>query len=242
MRAVVLAAGRGTRMGALTENTPKPMILVNGKPIVEHVMRRMMAGGVTDFVLVTKYLAHKVEEYFGDGRTFGTRIEYVQQTDKYGTGAALLAAKELACGEPVMMAFADVLVETETYAKAIRIFNETGGAGIITLNWVEDPYKGGAVMVDSSGLISDIIEKPPKGQIPSNWNSAGIFVFQNVIFDYLGRLAPSARGEYELPDAVNVMIADGLEVYPSYLEGQWLDVGTVEAVAAAEEMLAREGD
>ena len=242
MRAVVLAAGRGTRMGSLTQNTPKPMILINGKPIIEHVMRRMMAGGVTDFVMVTKYLAHKIEEYFGDGHAFGTRIEYVQQTDKYGTGAALLAAKDLARGAPVMMAFADVLVETKTYAKAIRIFDDTGGAGLITLNWVDDPYKGGAVMVASNGLITDIIEKPPKGQVPSNWNSAGIFVFQNIIFDYLERLSPSARGEYELPDAVNSMISDGLQVYPSYLEGQWLDVGTVQAVAVAEKMLAGEGD
>lgn len=229
-------------MGALTADTPKPMILVNGKPVLEHVIRRMMAGGVTDFVLVTKDLAEKIMDYFGDGSALGTRIEYVDQIDMYGTGAALLSAKELSRGEPVMMTFADVLVGTEVYAKAIHIFNETGGAGVITLNWVADPCNGGAVIVDGEGRITDIIEKPPKGQVPSNWNSAGIFAFQSGIFDYLERLVPSPRGEYELPDAMNSMIADGLRLYPSYMEGDWLDVGTVEAVAVAEKMLAREDE
>jgi len=240
MRAVILAAGKGTRMGALTKDTPKPMILVNGKPTVEHVIRRMIAGGVTDFVLVTKYLAERIMDYFGDGSALGTRIEYVEQIDKYGTGAALLSAKELARGEPVMMTFADVIVSTRTYAQAIRIFHEKGGAGVITLNWVEDPCTGAAVIVDGEGRITKVIEKPPKGQAPSNWNSAGIFAFDSLVFDYLERLAPSPRGEYELPDAMNSMIADGLALYPSYLEGDWLDVGTVEAIAVAEKMLARE--
>lgn len=238
MRAVILAAGKGTRMGALTQHTPKPMIHVNGKPVLEHTIRRMMAAGVTDFVLVTKYLAEQIEDYFGDGREFGTRIEYVEQSDKYGTGAALESARDLARGEPVMMTFADVITSVRTYKQAIDIFAEKGGAGVITLNWVEDPCTGGAVIVDAGGRITEVIEKPPKGQIPSNWNSAGIFVFDYVVFDYLGRLSPSARGEYELPDAMNAMLNDGLALYPSYLEGDWLDVGTVEALAVAEKMLA----
>ena len=240
MRAVILAAGKGTRMGALTKDTPKPMLLVNGKPVVEHIMRRMMAGGVTDFVLVTKYLAERIVDYFGDGSALGTRIEYVEQISNYGTGAALLSAKELSRGEPVMMTYADILTSTRTYANAIRVFREKGGNGVITLNWVADPCHGGAVIVGDDGRVMAVIEKPPEGQVPSNWNSAGIFAFDSLIFDYLERLAPSPRGEYELPDAMNSMIADGLALYPSYLEGDWLDVGTVEAIGVAEKMLARE--
>lgn len=226
-------------MGALTEDTPKPMIPVLGKPVVEHVMRRMIAAGVTDFVLVTKYLAEKVVDYFGDGSAFGTRIEYVGQHDRYGTGAALLCARELACGEPVMMTFADVIASTRTYAEAIRIFREKGGEGVITLNWVADPCNGGAVIVDGDGRVTKIIEKPPKGEVPSNWNSSGVFVFDPAVFDYLERLTPSSRGEYDLADAMTTMLADGLVLHPSYLEGDWLDVGSIEAVRAAENMLSR---
>jgi len=240
VRAVILAAGKGTRMGALTRDIPKPMIRVLGKPVVEHIMRRMMAAGVTDFVLVTRYLADKIAGYFGDGGRLGARIEYVDQIDKYGTGAALLCAKELARGEPVMMTYADVITSSPTYAQAIRIFRKKGGAGVVTLNWVDDPCTGGAVLVDGDGRITRFIEKPPAGEVPSNWNCSGIFVFAPVIFGYLERLRPSWRGEYELADAMNAMIADGLALHPSYLKGDWLDVGSAAALEVAENMLRPE--
>lgn len=238
MKAVILAAGKGTRMGALTRDIPKPMITVLGKPVVEHVMRRMMAAGVTDFVLVTKYLADVIADYFGDGSRLGASVEYVDQIDKYGTGAALLSAKELVGGEPSMMTFADVITSTATYAQAIRIFRERGGAGVVTVNRVDDPCTGAAVVIGGDGRIDSVIEKPPKGRSPSNWNSSGIFVFSPAIFGYLEGLKPSWRGEYELADAVNAMVADGLSLYPSYLEGDWLDVGTVESIGVAERMLS----
>jgi NDP-sugar pyrophosphorylase family protein len=239
VKAVILAAGKGTRMGSLTRDIPKPMIPVLGKPIVEHVMRRMMAAGVTDFVLVTRYLSEKISDYFGDGSRFGARVEYVDQIDKYGTGAALLSAKELVGGEPVMLTFADVITSAGTYAQAIREFSEKGGVGVVTVNRVDDPCTGAAVLIGADGRIERIIEKPPRGKSPSNWNASGIFVFSPAIFDYLERLEPSWRDEYELADAQNLMIADGLPLYPSYLEGDWLDVGSVEALKLVESMLGQ---
>ena len=238
MKAVILAAGKGTRMGSLTRDVPKPMIPVLGKPVVEHVMCRMMAAGVTDFVLVTKYLADQIKDYFGDGGSLGARIDYVEQIDSYGTGAALLSANELARGEAFVMTFADVIASTKSYAEAISVFHQKGGAGVVTVNYVDDPHTGASVALDANGRIEQIIEKPPKGQSTSNWNSSGIFVFSPIIFTYLHRLTPSWRNEYELADAMNAMIDDGLDIYPSYLEGDWLDVGSAEALAAAEKMLS----
>lgn len=237
LKAVILAAGKGTRMGALTEDTPKAMIRVAGKPVLEHIIRRMVAAGVSDFVLVTRHLAEQIEAYFGNGSLLGARIGYVEQTEGYGTGAALLSAKALADDQPLMLTFADVIVSTQTYASVIDAFSDTCGAGIAALNWVDDPCSGAAVVVDEAGRIERIVEKPPKGGCVSNWNSAGVFVFDPLIFGYLEALSPSWRGEYELADALNAMIADGLAVYPSYLKGDWLDVGTVEALAVAEKML-----
>lgn len=225
-------------MGSLTEDTPKAMIQVAGKPVLEHIMKRMMVAGVSDFVLVTKYLAERIEAYFGDGSQLGARIDYVEQVEGYGTGAALLSAKALADNGPLMITFADVIVSTDTYAKGIELFNETRGAGVVTLNWVDDPCSGAAVVVDDAGRIERIVEKPPKGGCVSNWNSAGVFVFDPLVFGYLEGLSPSWRGEYELADALNAMVGDGLAVYPSYVKGDWLDVGTVEALAVAEKMLS----
>lgn len=239
MKAVVLAAGRGTRMGELTRHLPKPMISVLGRPVLEHVLRRMVAAGLTDFILVVKHLAHAIKDYFGDGSRLGASISYVDQMDRYGTGAAYLSARALVGDNPSMLTFADVITSTATYSEAIRVFAESDGAGVVTVNRVDDPHTGAAVVIGNDGRIERVIEKPPKGKSPSNWNSSGIFIFAPVVFDYLEKLTPSWRNEYELADAQNLMIADGLAFYPSYLlEGDWLDVGSPAAVAVAEKLLA----
>lgn len=224
-------------MGAVTREIPKPMIEVRGKPVLEHIMLRMMAAGVSDFAIVTRYLGKKIRDYFGDGGRLGARISYVEQMENYGTGAGLLSAKSLAADAPLMMTFADVIVSSSTYARAMDVYADRRGAGVVTLNWVDDPHTGAAVVVRDDETIERIVEKPPKGGRVSSWNSSGVFVFDPVIFDYLERLTPSWRGEYELADAMNAMIEDGMALYPSYLEGDWLDVGSVEAIQKAASIL-----
>ena len=237
MKAVILAAGKGTRLGELTKNIPKPMVQVAGKPVVEHVMRAIQTAGIDDFILVTKYLSEKIEEYFGDGSQFGMRVQYVKQGGRYGTGAALFEARELVGNSPLMMTFADVVVSTQNYKGAFDVFLDWRGAGVITLNEVPDPCTGADVKLDAEGRISRIIEKPPPGTAQTYLNSSGLFVFHPIVFDYLERLEPSARGEYELPDAMNAMASDGLMIYPYYLQGFWRDVGTIADIAAAEELM-----
>ncbi|OFX13966.1 MAG: hypothetical protein A2Z18_05750 [Armatimonadetes bacterium RBG_16_58_9] len=240
MKAVILAAGKGTRMGDLTRNTPKPLIEIAGKPMIEHVIGYIVESGVSEFVLTTRYLSDKVRGCLGDGARLGARIQYVEQSGRYGTGAALLEARDIVGYDPVMMTFADIMTPAANYAGALATFREKGGVAVTTLNWVDDPSRGGAVEIDEDGRVCGIVEKPPKGQAPSNWNSAGIFVFEPIIFQYLEAIKPSPRGEYELPDAMNAMIDDGLAIYPYYLKGAWIDVGRPEDIHRAEEMLRRE--
>jgi len=263
VRAVILAAGKGTRLGELTRTTPKPMIRIAGIPAVEHVMRGIQAAGIDDFILVTKHLAEQIEDYFGDGSQFGMRVQYVTQGDRYGTGAALLCARHLAQDAPVMMTFADVLMSACNYKGALDVFRgkwkvESGkskaasgsglsalrsplsASGVITLNTVPDPCTGADVQLDEEGRVARIVEKPPPGSAPFYDNSSGLFVFDPIVFDYLERLTPSNRGEYEIPDAINNMVEDGLAVYPYHLRGFWRDIGTIEDIAAAEAALTQE--
>ena len=240
MKAVILAAGKGTRMQALTKDTPKPLIELAVKPMIEHVIGHLAVSGVTRFTLIIRYLGEKVRECLGDGSRLGVSIDYVLQSERYGTGAALLEARDNVGYEPVIMTYADILTSRENYAGVLETFREKGGVGAAALNWVEDPFQGGAVNVSEDGRICRIIEKPPRGQVPSHWNSAGILVFEPIVFQYLESLKPSPRGEYELPDAINAMIDDGLAIYPYYLRGRWIDVGRPEDIPAAEEMLAQE--
>ena len=227
-------------MGDLTKDIPKPLIQVADKPVVEHIINRLAKAGINEFVLITRYLAEKVTDCLGDGSRLGVHLKYVQQEDKYGTGAALLTAKSLSQNQPILMTYGDIVTPALNYKNALTTFEETKGTGVITLNWVDDPWAGGAVHLDESGKVLKIVEKPPKGEVASNWNSAGIFVFEPVIFDYLEKLTPSPRGEYELTDALNQMISDNLSIYPYYLQGGWKDVGTPEDIAVAEEILKQD--
>lgn len=227
-------------MGALTRDVPKPMIEVAGRPVIEHIIQRIARAGISEFVIVTRYLAEMIQQRLGDGSVLGVKIDYVRQSDRYGTGAALEEARSYAAAGPLMMVYGDIITPAANYLGAFRVFREFSPSSVMTLNWMDDPWAGGAVHVDGSGLVSAVVEKPPKGQVASHWNSAGIFVFEPVIFDYLARLRPSARGEYELPDALNAMIRDGLQIRPYYLQGEWRDVGTPDDIAAAERILRQE--
>lgn len=241
MKAVILAAGRGTRLGDLTRDIPKPMIRVAGKPVVEHIIGFIKNAGINEFVLVTRYLSEKIEEYFGDGSRFGVNIRYIRQPDgKYGTGAALLAAKDLVQSEPLMMTYGDIIMSCTNYSGILDVYAKHNGTGAITVNWVGDPCTGADVKLDDDGKVIEIIEKPAPGTASRYLNSSGLFIYQPIIFDYLEKLAPSARGEYELSDAMSNMAEDGLAIYSYHLQNAWRDVGRPEDIPAAEEILRAE--
>ncbi|MCE5197358.1 MAG: nucleotidyltransferase family protein [Armatimonadota bacterium] len=238
MKTVILAAGKGTRLGDLTKHTPKPMLVVAGRPVLEHIILHIRQCGITDFALVTRYLSEKIEEHFKDGSPLDIKVSYIPQPEAYGTGAALLAARSFVNDDSVMMTFGDVVTSPDAYAGVLDIFNNTQCDGAIALNWVEDPWKGAAVMTDPEGtVVQQIREKPKQGEVVSHWMNAGIFAFKPVVFDYLEKLKPSVRGEYEFPDAINAMINDGLTVRPYFMKGPWQDVGTVEDLQKAEKLL-----
>lgn len=235
MKCVILAAGKGTRLGVLTQTTPKPMLLLAGEPVMQHIIKRVAKHGCNDFILVVRYLAESIQGHFGDGKQLGLNIEYAFQPNVHGTGAALQAAKELVAGSPFVMTFGDILTSDDLYMKLIERINQGDCQAVTALKWVEDPYKGAAVLINENDIVHQIIEKPKQGEIPSHWMNAGIFAFQPTIFEYLRKLVPSARGEYELPDAINMMINDGLLVASVQMgEAPWLDIGTPEDLATAE--------
>ncbi len=241
MKAVILAAGRGTRMRHLTENQPKPMIDVGKQSILESILLAIRDAGVRDFVVVTGYFANLIEDHFGDGAAFGMRIEYVRQAVQDGTGSALHLVRDAVGDEDFFMSFGDIMTSLDNYPRMIRGFEETPGDMALSLKWVDDPSKGAAVYVDGMGRVSKIVEKPEPGTSTSHWNNAGLFVFTPVIFDYTAKLTKSARGEYELTEAIGRMVDDGLVVRAIELAGVWGDMGTPEDVEAMTRLLAERG-
>jgi UDP-N-acetylglucosamine diphosphorylase / glucose-1-phosphate thymidylyltransferase / UDP-N-acetylgalactosamine diphosphorylase / glucosamine-1-phosphate N-acetyltransferase / galactosamine-1-phosphate N-acetyltransferase len=236
MKALILAAGRGARLGALTAHRPKPMLPLGGKPMLERIMTGIaQETGIVEFVLVTGYCADVIEDYFGSGARWGWQITYIHQAKPDGVGAAVNCARDVLRDTVFLMTYGDIMDHANYRAIAALTPPEWGGGGsqaIVGLNWVDDPWRGAAVYLDAQGHIARIEEKPARGTARTHWNNAGLFVFDPLIFDYTARLKPSPRGEYELPDAITAMIADGCRVQGFEITGAWRDVGTPEDYAA----------
>jgi len=228
MKAVILAAGKGTRMKELTASRPKPMIEICGKPMLEHIMVALRDSGIREFVLITGYLADVVETHFGKGESLGLHIHYIRQQVQNGTGRAFHLAKDLVGTEAFFAGYGDIITSLDNYPRLIQDFEQRRCDGLLSLNWVNDPYRGAAVYLNSEDAITDIIEKPPQGTSTSNWNNAGLMVFSPRLFDYTAALKPSPRGEYEITDAIRAMIQDRCQVRGFKLEGFWTDVGRPE--------------
>jgi N-acetylgalactosamine kinase len=234
MRAVLLAAGRGTRMGHLTATTPKPLLTVGGKPILGHILEGVAGAGVREFVVVTGYLGERIEQAFGDGHDLGVSISYRRQDLPNGTAGALLLARDLIADGPFLLSWGDILVDPELYRTLVERFRAAPCDVLLGVNRVDDPWRGAAVYIGAGERVERIVEKPPRRTSTTPWNNAGIFVFSPLVLDYAARLEPSARGEYELPQAISRMVEDGRDVRALPVGDFWSDVGTPEDLRAVD--------
>lgn len=231
-KAVLLAAGKGSRMKELTNDVPKPMLEVRGKPILLHIVEGLAAAGVTDFCIIVGYRADVVSDFFGDGSRFGVRVQYVTQVVQDGTGRVVELAKEFAGNDPFVLSYGDILIDAANYHRIVAL----GSAeGLVTVKHNEGEIaKGGCVVVNERFELTDLIEKPA-GKAPSSWYNAGVYAFRPSIFDFTSLLKLSPRGEYELTDAIRDLGQSGKVVQVVELSGDWADVRDPEVLAALNE-------
>jgi len=218
MKAVVLAAGRGTRMRPLTDTRPKPLLPVGESMLVEKVMDAC-APHIDGYVVVVGYRGDRIRERVGDEYA-GKPVEYVVQEERDGTGGAVALAEEYADRRFVVVN-GDVFVSSEDVGRLTSL-EENG----ISVKRVEDPSEYGVLEVretDDGGLeATGIVEKPDEP--PSELANAGIYLFEERLFDYLRDVGESERGERELTEAIGMMLDDGLR-FGVAENDVWLDVG-----------------
>jgi len=238
-KAVILAAGRGTRLGALTANYPKPLLEVGGRPIIVHVLDGMARAGISDVTIVTGHFGQLLEAEVGTGEQAGLHIRYVRQEEPEGTARALALAREHVGAGQFLAAWGDILVRPENYQRMMKAARFADI--VIAVNEVDDPWAGAAVYVDEQMQVQRIIEKPEPGSSSTRWNNAGLFVLGPAIWAEIDRLAPSERGEYELPSALAALVDGGADVRAVPIEGPWFDVGTPDDLERAREVFGRRG-
>jgi len=220
-KAVLLAAGKGTRMKELTNELPKPMLAVRGKPILLHIVEGLRDAGVTDVLIVVGYKAEVVREFFGDGSKFGVRVYYVTQVVQDGTGRVVELAKEFAGCDPFVLSYGDILIAPENYKRLTALEAE----GLVSVKHNPgEVSKGGAIFVNDQWTVTDVREKPQPGEPTSPWYNAGVYTFRPSIFTYTAKLKLSPRGEYELTDAVRELAQTTARVKAVELTGAWADV------------------
>ena len=247
MKSVILAAGKGTRMKELTNDVPKPMLRVQGKPILEHILAGLVASGIREVFIVTGFRAEVIEEYFGDGAKWGVRLAYGRQVEQDGTGKAPELAKEFVGGDSFLLTYGDILVKPETYQRMLARFAEADFAGLVTVTGSEDVTKGGLNFFDEGFCLRRIVEKPTSEQVeqlrldgwlkPGDtvWYNAGIYIFKPSLFEFTAKLHKSPRGEYELTDAINALLETNHRIAGLKIEGRWVDVRDPEVLASLEE-------
>ena len=236
MKAVILAAGKGTRMGELTEETPKPMLPVEGRPILEHIISGLREVGVFEFCVITGWKAEVIEDYFGDGTDLQVAIQYVRQQVQDGTGKAPELAKEFIGDSSFLLTYGDILVKADTYRQMLVRWDEGEFSGLVTVTGSEDVTKGGLFFFDQEFRLQHLVEKPSVDQLANlrasgllkqgelGWYNAGIYCFNPLVFEYTAQLNKSSRGEYELTDALEAMLSEQHILAGMAIDGRWVDV------------------
>jgi dTDP-glucose pyrophosphorylase len=228
-KAVLLAAGRGTRMRELTNEVPKPMLIVQGRPILQHIIAGMRFAGVSEFLIVVGWRAEIVRDFFGDGSKFDARVSYETQVVQDGTGRVVELARDFCGGDAFLLSYGDILVEQSNYGRLATPAEDV--EAIISVKRNEDVSKGGAVFVNENFEMTDLREKPQPGEPTSPWYNAGVYMFRRSIFDFTAKLERSPRGEYELTDAIRNLAQSGRKVQALELTGDWADVRDPEVLA-----------
>lgn len=232
-RALLLAAGRGKRLGTYTDAQPKPMVRIAGRPILEWVLLSLRHAGVDEAVIVHGYKGEAILDYFGDGAALGMRLSYRKQTELCGTAGAMLSAEDLMGDDPFVLHWGDIFAVPDDYPAILARYNGVAAppACVLGVNWVEDPYRGGAVHRTGT-RVTRVEEKPAPGTAGTHWNIAGLIVLAPCVWEYLHRLPEPVAGEYYITEAIDLMIRDGMAVEAYELQHERVHVTTPDDVQA----------
>jgi dTDP-glucose pyrophosphorylase len=228
-KAVILAAGRGTRMRELTNELPKPMIEVRGKPVLQHIIEGLQHAGIRECLVVVGYRADAVQNFFGNGSRHNVGIQYATQKVQDGTGRVVDLGRDFVGNSPFILSYGDILVDPANYKSVGDLADDI--EAVVTVTRGEDVSKGGAVFVNEQMELVDLREKPKPGEATSPWYNAGLYAFRPSIFEFTAKLQPSPRGEYELTDAIRDLAQSGKKVQALELVGEWADVRDPEILA-----------
>ncbi len=235
MKGLIPAAGLGTRLRPLTYTLPKPLLSVANKPIITYAIEDLRDAGITDVgIIVSDFVKTALEK---EGlEVEGVHVSYIRQAEQLGIAHAVREAKDWLAGDDFCLYLSDNLFQ-DGVSKYVEAFQAGDVDGVIALVQVPNPREFGVAVLDAQGKVTRILEKPQNP--PSNLAVAGVYCFKNRVLEVIDTLTPSARGEYEITDAITGLMkigtVKGLEV-----KGWWKDTGRHDDLLDANRLLLEE--
>ncbi len=221
---MILHGGQGTRLRPLTHTGPKQLIPVANKPISQYVLESLREAEIRDIAIVLGDIyPDKVKEFYGDGSSFGVKITYVYQGKPLGIAHAVGLCKDFVGDHPFVVHLGDDLIKGGI-KRYVEEFKSSAYDGMVLLCKVKEPQRFGVAEFDAEGRLVRLVEKPKKP--PSEYALSGIYFFKPVIFQMIGQLNPSRRGELEITEAIQHLLNNGNKVGYRFIEGWWKDTGT----------------
>jgi NDP-sugar pyrophosphorylase family protein len=225
----VLAAGKGKRLRPITLSRPKPLIPLAGTSLLDYHVSALFRSGVVEISVLVGHLHELVENHLSSC----SKIRIFKQKDLMGTGDALLNLEDSLKGD-FILTYADVYFKWNKLDELVSARDKADH--VVGVARVKDPWNYGVVLQEN-GYLKRIIEKPKKGEEPSDMVVAGVFLFSQTIFDHLKNISLSPRGEYELTDAITRAVMKGDKVALVDLGDKWIDIGRFEDIFLAQKYL-----
>jgi len=231
VKALVLAAGKGTRLRPLTNTVPKHLLPVGSKPILFHVLDYIKEAGIKDIgIVVSPDSGPYIEEAVGTGSEWGGKITFIVQPEPLGLAHAVKVAQDFLGDSPFLMFLGDNLIQGGVKG-FLGEFHASNSDASILLKEVPDPKAFGVAELDSSERVVNVVEKPKNPK--SNLAVTGIYLFTAEIHKAIAQTKPSWRGELEITDAIQKLLEMGKGIRSHLLQGWWLDIGSNDGLVEA---------
>lgn len=222
MKALLLAGGKGTRLRPLTDNIPKPMVPIMGKPLLEKTILDLKKSGVDEIVISTCYKSEYIKNYFGNGKKLGIQINYISEDLPLGTGGAIKNSEKF-FNDTFIILNSDI-VSNVPYNEFIQYHKQKHAQVSIAMTEVKDPSQYGVIEFDNQNYIKAFKEKPQKGETNSKWINAGIYIFEPKVLNEI----PKDKIVSIEKDTYPLLLNKGYKMTAYKYFDYWLDIGTLE--------------
>jgi mannose-1-phosphate guanylyltransferase len=222
MKAMVLAAGVGSRLDPLTAHLPKPLVPVVNRPTMEHILELLKQHDVTQIVSNLHHLPEQISQYFGDGKAWGVNLEFHLEKELTGDAGGMRACRSFLQDGTFIVMMGDLLTDADI-SDLLKQHKSKGAVATIAVKRVEDVSQFGVVLTDENGFITGFQEKPSAAEALSNLASTGIYILEPEVFKYIPQTGSYGFGRQLFP----LLVQKGAPVLGVEIENYWTDVGTI---------------